>query len=38
MFKKAAVLTRPTPVRQDAQIRGRGRNERSGEAVHTKLP
>jgi hypothetical protein len=27
MFKKVAVLTRPTPARQDAPFRGRGRSE-----------
>ena len=32
MFKKAAVFTRPAPAHQDAPFRGRGRNERRGEA------
>jgi len=32
MFKKASVLTRPTPARQDAPLRGQGRSERRGES------
>jgi hypothetical protein len=35
MFKKAVVLTRPTPARRDAPFRGRP--QRRGEEVHTKL-
>jgi len=35
MLKKAAVLTRPTPARQDALFRRQGRSERRGEEVHT---
>jgi hypothetical protein len=30
MFKKAPVLTRPTPARQDAPLRGRGRSHVHG--------
>ena len=32
MFKKAFDLTHPTPARQDAPLRMRGRSERIGEA------
>jgi hypothetical protein len=32
MLKKAVVLTRPTPARQDAPFRRQGRSERRGEA------
>jgi hypothetical protein len=32
MFKKAVLLTRPTPARRDAPFRGRGRSERGAEA------
>jgi len=32
MFKKAVHLTRPTPARQAAPLRMRGRIERRGEA------
>ncbi|TKS59918.1 MAG: hypothetical protein EWM72_01775 [Nitrospira sp.] len=35
--KKAAVLTLPTPSRQDAPFRGQGCRERRGEEVHTTL-
>jgi hypothetical protein len=31
--KKARLLTRPTPARQDAPFRGQGRSERRGEIV-----
>ena len=37
MVKKADILTRPTPARQDAPFHGRGRSKREGEAVHTTL-
>jgi len=37
MLKKATVLTRPTPARQDAPFRRQGRSERRGEEVHTAL-
>jgi len=37
MLKKAAVLTRPAPARQDAPFRRRGRSERRGEEVPTAL-
>jgi len=32
MFKKATVLTHPTPARQDAPFRRRGRSKRKAEA------
>ena len=32
MFKKAKLLTHPTPARQDAPFRGQGRSERESEA------
>ena len=37
VLKKARLLTRPTPARQDAPFRGQGRSERRGEEVHTAL-
>ena len=37
MLKKAAVLTRPAPARQDAPFRRQGRSERRGEEVRTAL-
>ena len=37
MLKKARLLTRPTPARQDAPFRGQGRSERRAEEVHTAL-
>jgi len=33
MLKKARLLTRPTPARQDAPFRGQDRSERRGEGV-----
>jgi len=32
LFKKAAVLTRPAPARQDTLFHGQGRSERRGES------
>src|SRR5437870_9102195 len=37
MLKKATVLTRPAPARQDAPFRRQGRSERRGEEVRTAL-
>ncbi len=37
MFKKARILTRPTPARQDAPFRVQGRSKRRGEEVPTAL-
>jgi hypothetical protein len=37
MLKKATVLTRPAPARQDAPFRRQGRSERRGEEVQTAL-
>ena len=37
VLKKARLLTRPTPARQDAPFRGQGRSERRGEEVRTAL-
>jgi len=37
MLKKARLLTRPTPARQDAPFRGQGLSERRGEEVQTAL-
>src|SRR6266550_3468140 len=37
MLKKATVLTRPAPARQDAPFRRQGRSERRGEEVRTSL-
>jgi len=37
MLKKARLLTRPTPARQDAPFRVQGRSERRGEEVRTAL-
>jgi hypothetical protein len=32
MIKKVRLLTRPTPARRDAPLRGQGRSERRAEA------
>jgi hypothetical protein len=37
MLKKARLLTRPTPARQDAPFRRQGRSERRGEEVRPAL-
>jgi hypothetical protein len=37
VLKKARLLTRPTPARQDAPFREQGRSERRGEEVQTAL-
>ena len=37
VLKKARLLTRPTPARQDAPFRGQGRSERRGEAYMVDL-
>ena len=37
MLKKARLLTRPAPARQDAPFRRQGRSERRGEEVPTAL-
>jgi hypothetical protein len=36
MLKKAAVLTRPAPTRQDAPLRRQGRRERRGDAYSVR--